>query len=239
MSYTKDDLNHLPKLANGSAVPTQDVWPEPWTQKPSCVTTAHSYDVTLCVYTSSIFANGRGISLVTTPEVAEEISKSPAFTDPTIHDNINIEHRPAYIERDIPGAGRGMIATRRLRKGDRILYETPVYISNRDTLRLENENRVAFQEQAVDSLPKKARESLLGLIEHGAGGPNGKIDSIVVTNAFGVQLTQNSTMHNVLFPEISRINHDCRPKSVFSIHHTSRSIADLLSVRITSSIQRL
>ncbi|KAH6682569.1 putative N-lysine methyltransferase SMYD2 [Halenospora varia] len=64
-------------------------WVKPsWTRKTQCLVDENTRD-SYCVYISENFANGRGISFFTTPKIAKKIIKTPAFTQPGIHNDVN------------------------------------------------------------------------------------------------------------------------------------------------------
>ena len=60
----------------------------------------------------------------------------------------------------------------------------------------------------LDSLPAGAQKEVKALAAN-VGGPN-FASSVLATNTFLVKI--NGVDHIALFPMISRMNHDCRPK---------------------------
>ncbi|KAF2401519.1 SET domain-containing protein [Trichodelitschia bisporula] len=186
----------------------------PWTSVPQCVpsTTGARY----CAFTNKDFAEGRGIAIVTTPAVAEELAKKPAFADPVsiagMNDLVNPPWGPpAYEMRPLAGRGFGMIANRTIVRGERLMQETPSFIVDRDMFdSVADENRLPLQWNAVYQLPEVTREEFLALHKH-AGGD--EIDDVMRTNAFGAYYGDEFSLHNNVLPRISRFNHDCRPNA--------------------------
>src|ERR1700748_632808 len=54
----------------------------PWTHKPVCTEYLDDIGSKLCVYTNATFSNGRGVSIFTTPQIAEKFASLPPFRDP-------------------------------------------------------------------------------------------------------------------------------------------------------------
>jgi len=213
--------------ATPSAVPdiaaaTLDAWTEPPYCKPSL-----NGSQTFCVYTNATFASGRGISIVTTPQIAEMMADFLAFTDATLLDGLNQVDNPPYFSKALPGKGIGVIANRTLQRGHRVFAYSTVLIVHRGTLsQLDDDTRAELYHRAVDALPNKTKDLYMGL--HGYVGTIDQVQDIMVTNAFQFYFG-NDVAHNGVIPETSRMNHDCRPNVAYffdpeSLTHFSHAV---------------
>jgi hypothetical protein len=185
---------HTLKTASSEWLPPKCIW-------------SKNVTVEYCLFTSTKFDNGRGISFITTPANAERIIKLPAFTDPSVLAKVNYEPRPPYEARKIPGKGIGLIANKTLHKGDLIFSNTPVLVVEEwiFTEFEKNMDHVPLQTLAIDNLPKEARESFLNLHGHFGGDP---YQDILNTNAFAVEgwpedEKNGEIAYNACIPEIS------------------------------------
>src|SRR3569833_3951424 len=94
-----------------------------WTHRPLCSGSLQASKPTskinLCVYTSSNYYQGFGISLISTPEIAASvacvISRNVVSGRHDNYEQVNLktDHRAPYDDRDIPGKGTGDVATRK------------------------------------------------------------------------------------------------------------------------------
>jgi hypothetical protein len=193
---------------------------KPWTQRPWCVKSrkhllGKDTDVeTFCIFAKADFAEGRGITLVTTPRQAKYLAGLSAFTNPDIIQGVNDLITggfgpPPYVSHRFPDKGIGLVANRSIARGERIMHETVPWVYNRDMFNnVPDEDRIPLQWMGLYSLPKESREEVLALhTTHGGDS----LDDVMRTNAFGAYYADDE-LHNNVLPRISRFNHDCRPK---------------------------
>jgi hypothetical protein len=184
----------------------------PWTHMPIC--TAHQDENDrFCAYTNASFSNGRGISIFTTPAIAEEFASLPPFQDPTAllskGINQNPEDRPWYVA-SVPGKGKGMFASRPLVRGDLIAAYTPYLLANIEELDFSNDRETLLR-FAVDQLPPASRDAYLDLAKI-YDDPDVVVQDVLKANAFNIKV--GGKKHAAIFPEAARINHVCGPKYV-------------------------
>jgi hypothetical protein len=114
----------------------------------------------------------------------------------------------AFYEAEIPGKGTGLIANRTIRKGEIIMERPPaLLIQSVPHVDLGPEVREEVYQAAVDRLPETARARFL----HQVGSTiYDKIDR----NSFRIFVDgdHKHSAHLGVFPEVSKFNHDCRPK---------------------------
>ncbi|PFH58247.1 hypothetical protein XA68_13980 [Ophiocordyceps unilateralis] len=199
----------------------------PWSYTGDCAQELGDESPT-CVYANRSFANGRGISIITTPERAAYIAKTPAFLDSSILSHVNDYSSPPYEERELPGRGRGLIANKTLRRGDVIFSSTPILILDSDSFEFEQDSVQEGQRYAaVVNLPSKTEMLFWGLYGQLWQDP---ITDRVNTNSFAADIDDEN--FSVVFPEIAvcctsltrdtrlltkrqRLNHDCRPNAEY------------------------
>lgn len=168
-----------------------------------------------CVFANKQFA--KGIVLVTTVENAKRVARLEPMVsgggagEQTSHSPPG----PPFHTADIPGKGVGVVADRVIRRGETIMAEPPTMLVHRDVL-LTDALAAAGDDQppdrvlglAVQKLPAPRRRALMR--QMGSG-----ISDILLTNTFQVDVGGDETgagFHLGNYPEVSRFNHDCRPK---------------------------
>jgi hypothetical protein len=181
----------------------------PWSYPPVCTDVLQSIGSELCVYTNTLFSDGRGISIFTTPKIAEEFARLRPFHDPEVLDDINVFSGNWYTE-DIPGKGMGMLAKKHLKFKERVTAYTPALLAYLED-ELPTMEREKYFRLAVTQLPDvtgRMYESLATVY----GYEQVKYQDVVKANTF--QLEVGGQNHLSVFPETSRINHACSPKYV-------------------------
>ncbi|KAF2800890.1 hypothetical protein K505DRAFT_344877 [Melanomma pulvis-pyrius CBS 109.77] len=163
----------------------------------------------LCVYTIASFSNGRGISIFTTPKIAEDFANLPAFLDAAAMDQINA-YSGAWYTQELPGKGIGMLAKKTLKFGDRVTAYTPALLAYLEG-ELPTLEREKYFRLAVSQLPDATRDRFLQLATV-YGDPRIRVQDIVKANTFQLELGGHN--HLAVFPETSRLNHACAPKYV-------------------------
>jgi len=181
----------------------------PWTFLPECYTSENT-TTPYCVFSHHGFAGGRGISIVTTQNDAIRILHKPAFAQPAVLEGVNNYENPPYTEHYFPGKGRGLVANKTLQRGDQIFASTPILIMDPGAYKLAEEDRLKLAHSAVHNLPEARKPAFWNLLDHFKGDP---VDDRINTNAFDVGINGKSI--HVVFPEISNLNHDCRPNAAY------------------------
>ncbi|KYK56508.1 hypothetical protein DCS_03508 [Drechmeria coniospora] len=165
---------------------------------PTKCLTAHEADKLYCTYTSRTFAAGRGISIITSPQNMETFRNVPAFADAEVPAWANQNSSLPCREVEIPGKGRGLVASKMLHRGDRILASTPLVLLHlRSRQPLDGPNFLELKKAAVDGLPSRTKKLFWDL---------GK--------SFAAALCQCHDGHATA-DLAKRINHDCRPNAAY------------------------
>ncbi|KAF1347239.1 SET domain-containing protein [Lizonia empirigonia] len=219
--------------------------PWPWTYPPLCTSPLPGIQSGLCVYTSTTFGSGRGISIVTTPKLAAHFASLPAFTSPsTLEANKTNEFSGLWFTSSISNKGTGTLALHDLAPQTQILRYTPAFVayleSDFSTL-----DREALWRTAINRLPSATRLSFLSLT-YIYGDGRVRIQDITKANTF--QLSLLGANHLAIFPETSRLNHDCAPNAQYVLDphlltHTVRATrlipeGDEITIAYTSPLER-
>jgi hypothetical protein len=176
-----------------------------WTHRPRCI---HSDDgqQSYCLYTDAKYREGHGISLIVSPQMAASIreaidtphvdwnsAKLPQTAGPVI-----TEEGPAYEVFDTEGKGKGLVARRRIRRGEVFMLDFPVVVANwKFVEHVSPIDGQVFLMKSVDQLP--SAERILALA-HSTGGP--MLEDIMRTNACSVHMNDTEP-HLGLFAEMS------------------------------------
>ncbi|KAI1484835.1 hypothetical protein F5X96DRAFT_662733 [Biscogniauxia mediterranea] len=158
-----------------------------------------------CVNETCIFANneiGGGMVLLTNRYYAEKVKSFPGVSE-----SDSATPPPFYLE-EVPGKGIGLVANRTIHKGEIIMVRSPTLVAHWGLLvRMEKGARDALYDSAMGKLPTARREEFMSQMGEGV---HGKIE----TNCFQLYVDggKKGSSHLGCYPEISRFNHDCRPK---------------------------
>ncbi|KAI0836962.1 SET domain-containing protein [Hypoxylon sp. FL0890] len=162
-----------------------------------------------CINETCVFSNqliGDGIVLLTTQRnarIAATFPIAPSATAATL----------PFHKTEVSGKGIGIVASRRIRKGEIILVRSPtMMVQTAPHVEMEPGARDVLYDIAVGKLPKKGRELFMGQM--------GKdVHDKVETNCFQLYIdgANESGSHLGCYPEVSRFNHDCRPNVHYRI----------------------
>lgn len=191
----------------------------------------HQCAGTYCVYANAAFADGRGIVIISDGSTAQQVANLPIFTeltDPRASETllplgINTNSNKNFETKVIPGKGRGLVATKSLHRGERIMAHTPAMVISRrfiDDLHKHEQLRLLLN--GITQLPPSTRKAFWKQMGQTDGDDQHAVD-IIMNNSFDMRLADGHFFGN--FPEVSMYNHDCRPNVAFHmdaglIHYT-------------------
>lgn len=178
-----------------------------WSSPPICTEMLSNINDKLCIYTSTTFASGRGISIFTTPSLVQQLSAFPAFLKPAALAKANIPTN-TYETTSIPNKGIGMVATKNLVFGDLITSYTPAFIAYLES-ELGTMEREGIWRTAIEQLPSKIKKEFLDL-SYVYGDARVRVQDIIKGNTFQLEIA--GVNHLAIWPETSRANHACNPK---------------------------
>ena len=197
--------SHCPLLLDDLSRGPAGDW-SPWSAKPFCLYPFVRTEPKYCLYTYHGFGgDGSSISLATSPETAAEAAALLEDPNPQWYHGSPIvpppegDPSPPYIVTDIPGRGKGIVATRDIRKGEVVITERAAMISMTPPRGISTKQLTSMSHKSVGRLPdaQKKRVSEMASMP-GLDFLWGRFD----TNAFGVDLAGNYD-HRGLFPEIA------------------------------------
>lgn len=225
-----------------------------WSHTTPCVNSISSKDA-FCVFTDTSYADGHGISFITTTQRVAYLASLPSFTSPSS----TTEPSPAkYTISFIPGKGLGLIAATRIPRGSVILSSHPtLMIDHRVFDELLRTDYMSLQAAGISSLPAAHRRAFFNLsstqstADASASGLSwiALADSIISTNAFDIPPPPsspafqpppspidptglNDSLWYTLFASpISRINHDCRPNAGYRFDWNDGFVQVITAVR--------
>lgn len=172
-----------------------------------------------CLYANRGFAGGRGISLITTHDNYLRVKAvGDLLKEYDISFNEDLDFLPFHVAH-VAGKGDGIVADSTLKRGDPIMAHTPVLLVHRafrDDLPAADQH--ALLDAAVDALPPATAALFTKQAAHAPG--RHRVAAILATNSFQIDLSPGAGgagHHYGSFPEVSKLNHDCRPNAVFYV----------------------
>lgn len=197
--------NTSSRLVDDTAGDSPDSW-SPWTHKPACLGAVNNPKARFCTFTDA--GHGRhGISLITYPEIAAasaEMLQDPYMSfipahgvDPVLrHDQPD----PPYAIVDIPGKGKGVVATRPIGRYEVFMGDyAAMIISASFPGAVARADGYGMLHRGADQLREPA--ALLGLGRSSPGHESDVVEDIMRTNSF--QMSVAGAPHMAMFPEIS------------------------------------
>lgn len=186
----------------------------------------HNETEEFCIFSNPDFAGGRGITILTTPAEAVAIAQSPAFAEGDLYKGVkdfNAAASDKWHVEEVPNKGMGLVASRNLAMGDHIMSVSAAIMTDFDIWDHVSVDQVRrMQTEGIGHLPKNHREIFMNLSTHdGADSHEEQVYKIILTNAFDISdveiITRPKDAQSVnfftVFPEVSRMNHDCRPNA--------------------------
>ncbi|KAJ4389651.1 SET domain-containing protein 5 [Gnomoniopsis smithogilvyi] len=129
---------------------------------------------------------------------------------------------PKYTIRPVPGKGLGVISTNELNRGDHILSDLPTLIVDHCMMSIVPQYHLAkLMNEAAGRLYSSQLDRLMSLDVFGDEAPDEHylVGRIYATSAYMLDpdgvLFGGGCGLGALFPEISRMNHDCRPNAAY------------------------
>ncbi|KAI0019243.1 SET domain-containing protein [Xylariomycetidae sp. FL0641] len=168
-----------------------------------------------CINGTCVFSNddlNGGVVLITSEQHAGIVAGYSAVEEITAAP-------PAFREAEIPGKGRGLVATRDIHKGEIIMTRFPTLMAQTLAIvDLEEGVRDVLYELAVAKLPVTRREAFLGQVGRG-------IHDKVEMNCFQMFIDgkRERSSHLGCYPEAARFNHDCRPNVHYRLNNATHT----------------
>ena len=131
----------------------------------------------------------------------------------------------------VEGKGKGVIATRKIKKGDVVMMEKPVLVLDKGGNNYNPED-LSFTEQFMKQ-PKKIREEILDLHHERPEESNFllKLFDIFNCNNIGIDVGIGSSSGQAVYLNISRLNHSCSPNVVWSYKRSNMIMKEVRALR--------
>ncbi|KAI1865701.1 hypothetical protein JX265_008024 [Neoarthrinium moseri] len=188
--------------------------PAGWAQGEICQTLGRER---YCVFTLPEFSGGDGVSIITTRSRLSDLASKQPFQsgNPPANTHVQAGTSTIYRQAELPEKGIGLLATAPIRAGQRIMSRTPALIVDGRLMQGLERNRMSqLLAQAVQELPTPHRKRFLDLSTHSSVSTFAdRVYQIFAVNNFRTSL--NGWDFQSTFTEVSRLNHDCRPNSVY------------------------
>ncbi|KAK4155259.1 SET domain-containing protein 5 [Chaetomidium leptoderma] len=194
----------------------------PWTHRPHCLDN-------FCVFTNADFQGpDRGVSVIdmqrpntsnvtlAVASIAELLSAAPLAPEA-----IDGKKSPPYELRDIPGKGIGVVATRKISRGQVLMIDYAAVVADAQfPSRVKRKQGSQLLRQAVERLP--AADEILNLARSSPDPDTVSVaEDVMKTNSFTVEIAGKDYM--ALFPRIARMNHACKPSTLTRFNSTTLS----------------
>ncbi|KAK3348998.1 hypothetical protein B0T25DRAFT_609423 [Lasiosphaeria hispida] len=218
----RSPLQYLPLCLDDTAGPDPSIW-APWTHKPFCV---EAHETPWCVYTNAAVprANGkrRGISIVTTPALAADVLDLTRHPLGAAFDAIPPEKKfdaLPYEVRDVPGKGKGAVATRKIEKGRVVLIDHVMVLATAEfPADVMHEEVQDLLSRGVEQLSESG--SVYGLAQKGREEQGlTEVEDVLLTNSFEIAVADQPYMW--IFPDLSRLNHACSSNAIMHFSETT------------------
>lgn len=175
----------------------------PWSHRPDCNNPVDDYSPQYCLFTDDTFRGGQGISILTTPEIAADVANAlddsnipPSFRTSTLGGGAA---KAPYKITDIPGRGKSLVATRRIRELETIVMGYPALITINDMEGASYDEVMELLQKAVDQLQSTGRRRVNALAR--SNNDESHVRDVIRTNSFGLDL--GDVRHMGVFPRTS------------------------------------
>ncbi|KAH9810186.1 hypothetical protein DFH28DRAFT_903281 [Melampsora americana] len=171
-----------------------------------------------CIYLNYGFDQGRGMVIVCRQSMIKSIVKRLFKSEIDLPNQHNPNSGRLNVI-DMPEkGGKGVKASKKYLMGDSIINTYPTLIVTLEDQLWDLPEAFDLEKTMVDYLPIHTRSQIATL--HGKGETEVSwMESVFQRNGF--QLRLGSQPYLALFPDASRVNHDCRPNVIYHIDRTS------------------
>ncbi|KAF8208655.1 hypothetical protein K438DRAFT_2068491 [Mycena galopus ATCC 62051] len=144
-------------------------------------------------------------------------------------------NRDPYVVADLPGKGKGLIATRDIKQGELVLQESPLFTVPTSS----SQSPAAFVSRLLDSVAPEGRDAFLNLSYVHVHFPDG-LDPETHPAEVALAIFQTNAVaagdRAGIFPRMARLNHGC--SSAFNVVYTWREREQQLFVHALRNISK-
>ncbi|KAK1752310.1 hypothetical protein QBC47DRAFT_306708 [Echria macrotheca] len=184
-----------------------------------------------CLHGFCLYSTARRDSvLVTNGENAKAVMSMLSVDQRRAHGSSNqAQEEEMFRVAEVPGKGIGLIAKRLIREGDEVMVRRPsLVVQVAAQARINLQLRDELYGRALDAVSHDTRQKLMAMVGHDLGD---KIDKNCFRLRMGADEAVDSADHYLAcYPDVARLNHDCRPSLVYSIEngtHTVSAVRDI------------
>lgn len=170
----------------------------PWTYEPHCTTAGGQ---TYCIFTDSTFGPN-GVSLIASPESASGLTPTliqtyhSSFPSKSSARNLNLE--PAFEVKDVPGKGKGLVATRHIKAKETFLIDHASLVVRSEFM--QNAEKDSMWDMLDEAVGRLIDPSLVRRLDRTGRAPN-VVEDVLRANTFNSDLDVGRSF--VVFPLIS------------------------------------
>lgn len=176
---------------------------DPWTHRPYCVD--NTANTKHCVFTNANY-HGRGVSIIDVQpsdgdNATSAVSVARLLSSAAPISVAGHEESPPYEVRDLPGKGKGLIATRKIPRGQVFMFDYAAIIADTQfPSRVKREQGRQLLEKAAERLA--GAEEVYALARSSPDPDNVPVaEDVMKTNSFSVEIGGKGYM--ALFPKIA------------------------------------
>ena len=174
----------------------------PWTSPPYC-----PENTVYCVFTNAEFQGpGRGVSLIdvqpsSTSDVVSAVDSVAQLLSSLPAPETTGDESPPYEMRDIAGKGKGLVATRKISRGQAFMVDYAAVVADKEfSSRVKRAQGRKLLKEAIRRLP--SAKQVLSLARSSSDPDNvPAFEDVMKTNSFNVEIAGKGYM--ALFPQIA------------------------------------
>lgn len=175
-----------------------------------------------CIYANAVASNGAGVVVITTTSGVEKLKALEGTMGTT--DSTGIPDPPPYEIKDVPGKGKVLVATRAIKRGTKLLANSPVLVVHRGFFNETfPEKQGPLLEAAVKLLPADTQARLLEQIDPANNVLT--LQDVLERRPLEANLGlvwvgkegYDNEKHLFNYPDLAAVQHDCRPNSAYYV----------------------
>lgn len=162
----------------------------------------------ICTFTHPKFNRGLGIALITTDAILEDISSWLPMQPPDAM-AAGLAAVPPYEAKEIPGKGIGLVANRKIRRGELIMARTPAVMVDGTAFEdLSTSHLTRVLARAIRSLPRDHQFEYLQLTTHDdATTYEDRVYKIFAKNNFRTKFNKGKDFHSTFTQGLISLRH--------------------------------
>ncbi|KAJ7043859.1 hypothetical protein C8F04DRAFT_1070678 [Mycena alexandri] len=155
-------------------------------------------------------------------------------TDPSIPEINGLQQAPPFVVRDIPGKGKGVVATRDIKQGELLIQEPPLFVVPKSI----SESPAALISRLLNNVTQANRDAFwsLSYVNFPEGLDPETHPEEVALAIFQTNAVSANNDGVGIFPRMARLNHGCA--SAFNVVYSWRKREQQIFIHALRDIQR-